>query len=190
MVVRATTTLTNVGTAAGPLAAIRDVAQFLVGHLPRLAGVGAATLAETTIAYRNSTLAVQHSAHRHATARAGDYAPDPDGLLRPDGAPVTVEDLLTRPGMLLLVRSPGDLGALRAALGDLGAVVRVAPTADSGDGVVDRDDVLGRAYGWRTEGMALIRPDGYLGLIANSADPAVLRDYLTDTLRLTQLATV
>jgi hypothetical protein len=31
--------------------------------------------------------------------------------------------------------------------------------------VVDLDDVIGRVYGLRAEGVALIRPDGYLGLV-------------------------
>jgi hypothetical protein len=59
-------------------------------------------------------------------------------------------------------------------------------------GVVDPGDVLGRAYGWGAhgDGMVLIRPDGYLGLVADSADAAVLRTYLADTLRLGQPATV
>jgi hypothetical protein len=35
---------------------------------------------------------------------------------------VSVEELLTEPGMLLLVRGPGGIDDLRAALGDLGLV--------------------------------------------------------------------
>ena len=190
MVVRTTTTLTNVGTATGPLAAIRNLALFLVGHLPRIADTAATNLAETVIAYRHSALSVQHGAHRHGSARAGEHAPDPDGLLRPDGTPVTVENLLTRPGMLLLVRSTDEVDDLRADLGDLGTVVRIGndPTVAFEDGVSDPGDVLGRAYGWTADGdgMALIRPDGYLGLVADSADAAILRAYLADTLRLRQ----
>jgi hypothetical protein len=34
--------------------------------------------------------------------------------------------------------------------------------------------------------MALVRPDGYLGLVADSTDPDVLRRYLAGALRLTQ----
>jgi hypothetical protein len=50
--------------------------------------------------------------------------------------------------------------------------------------------VLGRAYGWGADGMVLIRPDGYLGLVADSADAAVLRTYLAEALRVGQPATV
>jgi hypothetical protein len=56
--------------------------------------------------------------------------------------------------------------------------------------VADPDDVVARTYGWRSEGMALIRPDGYLGLVSDSADADVLRGYLAGTLRLTQPSTV
>jgi 2-polyprenyl-6-methoxyphenol hydroxylase-like FAD-dependent oxidoreductase len=197
MVVRTTTTLTDVGTATGPEAAIRDLALFLVGHLPPLADTGAATLTETTIRYRDSVLSVQHGAHHRGASRPGDHAPDPDGLLRPDGTPVTVEDLLARPGMLLLVRSDDcdTLDELRDALGDLGTVVRVV---DGDDGasegcLVDPDSVIARAYGLGaagSAGLALIRPDGYLGLVADSADAGVLRTYLADALRITQLSTI
>lgn len=193
MVVRDTTTLTAVGTARGPEAAVRNAALFLVGHLPQLAHTGAVTMAETVIAYCDSALSVQHGPHHHGTARAGEHAPDPAGLRRADGTPVTIEDLLTRPGMVLIVRGSGDVDDLRRTLGDLGTVVRVAPTSGpegSEDRVVDPDDVIGRAYGWRSDGMALIRPDGYLGLVADSADAAILRTYLADTLRLAQPTTV
>jgi hypothetical protein len=38
--------------------------------------------------------------------------------------------------------------------------------------------------------MALIRPDGYLGLMADSADPVVLRDYLADVVGVALPSTV
>jgi hypothetical protein len=165
---------------------VRNLALFLVGHLPRLADAGAAAMTETTINYRGSALSVRVGAHRRGAARVGELAPDPDGLARPDGTPVTVEELLTSPGVLLLVRSGDDdaVDELRRSLGELGTVVRV------GSDVVDPGDVIGRHYGLGSEGLALIRPDGYLGLVADSADAAVLRGYLADTLGVTQPATV
>lgn len=189
MVVRTTTTLTNVGTASGPEAAIRDVALSLVGHVPKVATAAAATLAETTIAYRDSALSVQRGVHRRGAARAGEHAPDPDGLLRSDGTPVSVEDLLIRPGLLLLVRSdnPAEADDLRATLGDLGSMVRVVPdvAGASEDCVADPHDAISRHYGLGPGGLAVLRPDGYLGLVADSADAGVLRDYLADALHIT-----
>jgi hypothetical protein len=103
---------------------------------------------------------------------------------------VAVEELLTRPGLVLLVRG-GDAGRraeLRAALEGMGTVVGVARSASAaadpadGDWVVDADDLLGRAYGFGSEGIALIRPDGYLGLVTDSADPDPVRRYLAEVL--------
>jgi 2-polyprenyl-6-methoxyphenol hydroxylase-like FAD-dependent oxidoreductase len=193
MVVRTTTTLTDIGTATGPEGVLRNLALFVVGHLPRLVDKGAATVAETTIAYRGSALSVEHGARHHGACRAGEHAPDPDGLLRPDSTPVTVEELLTRPGMVLLVRTEhaGAVDELRRALGDLGTVVPIGTDASAPeDGVLDPSGAIARAYGLGSEGLALIRPDGYLGLVADSADAEVLRAYLADALRITQPSTV
>jgi len=188
-VVRSTTVLTDVGTAAGPEAAIRDVALFVVGHAHRIGGAVATTMAELTVNYRGSSLSVHHGRHHHGAARAGDHAPDPVGLLRPDSTPVAVEELLTRPGFLLLARRDDSLDEMRRVLGDLGSVVQVVRNGASGIGVDDPDDVLARAYGWGSEGFALVRPDGYLGLVSDSADAGVLRDYLADTVRITEPST-
>jgi 2-polyprenyl-6-methoxyphenol hydroxylase-like FAD-dependent oxidoreductase len=190
-VVRMTTTMTEVGTATGPEAAVRDVALFVLGHVRPAGRTAAATMAELTVNYRGSALSVHHGHHQHGAARAGEHAPDPDGLRRPDGTPVAVEELLTRPGLLLLARSadPAKVEELRAVLGDLGTVVRVVDDAEPGC-VVDPDAVVDRRYGLGREGVALIRPDGYLGLVADSADPDVLRRYLGDVLHVTQQVAV
>jgi hypothetical protein len=69
---------------------------------------------------------VQHGGHHHGAARAGDHAPDPFGLQRADGSAVSIEELLARPGLLLLVRSADSetVRELRQILGDLGTAVR------------------------------------------------------------------
>lgn len=174
-VVKLTTTLTDVGTATGPLAVLRNGGMFVVGHVPRLGEAAAERLAEVAIGYPGSSLAVQHGTHRHGAARAGEHAPDPEGLRRPDGTPVAVEELLERPGFVLLAW--GDAGELPDVLGQLGTTVRV------GTDVLDPDDVLGAHYGPGPAGLALIRPDGYLGLVADTADATVVRRYLADVLR-------
>ncbi len=194
-VVRMTTALTDVGTASGPEAAIRNAALFVVGHVHLIGSATAASMAELTINYRDSYLSVHDGAHHHGAARAGDHAPDPDGLLRPDRTPVTVEELLTRPGMTLLVRTDdsGAVEELRRVLGDLGAVTRIVGSASSAtdaDYLVDPADIIGRDYGLGAEGVALIRPDGYLGLVAGSADPGLVRSYLHDVLRVAERSVV
>jgi 2-polyprenyl-6-methoxyphenol hydroxylase-like FAD-dependent oxidoreductase len=52
------------------------------------------------------------------------------------------------------------------------------------EGTVAGDPALGEALGL-TAGIVVIRPDGYLGLVTESTDPAVLRDYLTRCVHLT-----
>ena len=128
-------------------------------------------MTETTINYRDSALVGAFGGHRHGAARAGEHAPDPDGLLRPDGTPVTVEELLTEPGLLLLVRS-GDAAAVdelrrtrSATSAPLSGWPGSAPTLRGRPRATHRPD-----YGLGAEGIALIRPDGYLGLVADTAD--------------------
>jgi 2-polyprenyl-6-methoxyphenol hydroxylase-like FAD-dependent oxidoreductase len=173
-VVRTTTLMTDVGTLAGAAAACRNAALFVVGHLHHATDALATTAAETSVAYPDGPLSVRSGARRHGAVRPGEHAPDPDGLTRPDGTPVTMEELTTRPGFLLLTRGPAD--GLPETLGDLGTVVRI------GTDVLDPDGVLAAAYGWGDGGLALVRPDGYLGLVADTADPAVLHRYLAETL--------
>jgi len=189
-VVRTTTVMTDIGTATGPSAMVREAALFVVGHLPRVGAAGAEQMSEVSVRYRDSALSVHHGHHRHGAARAGDRAPDPVGLTRGDGTPVAVEELLERPGLLLLVRAGGIVEELRRVLGDLGTVVPVAGPGGIGepDGVIDPDDVLGRDYGLRSgnDGMVLVRPDGYVGLLADTTDPDALRRYLSETLHIAE----
>ena len=55
---------------------------------------------------------------------------------------------------------------------------------------MDPEGAIARTYGIGTDGFALVRPDGYLGLVSDSADPAILRDYLVDVLGITEPARV
>jgi 2-polyprenyl-6-methoxyphenol hydroxylase-like FAD-dependent oxidoreductase len=176
-VVRETTALTAVGTATGPGGAVRNLALFLVGHFHALQEKAAATMAETAVHYRGSTLS-GHGSSLHA----GDYAPDPAGI-----SP-SIEQLLIRPGLLVL--TPGEPEALRTVLDGRGSVVQVVPGGTSPDTLVDPHGAISAAYGLAPDGVALIRPDGYLGFVSDSADPEVLRRYLADHLRLTEAAGV
>ena len=173
-VVRQTTVLTNLGTASGPEALIRDLASFVVGHIRRIGDAAATKTAEVTVAYPDSSLSVQHG----GSVRAGDHAPDPAGTSK------AVEELLTRPGFVLLVFGQANLDELAATLGELGYVVPVVTGGGSAPGyaVADPDGVLGRAYGLGSGGLALIRPDGYLGLVADATDPRPLRRYIEENL--------
>jgi 2-polyprenyl-6-methoxyphenol hydroxylase-like FAD-dependent oxidoreductase len=188
--VRMTTAMTNVMTGAGAMAGLRDIALFLVGHVRELGRTAATEIAELAIDYRHSSLSVHHG-HRHrASVPAGSHAPDPSGLTRPDGTDVTVEELLARPGFLLLTRTDDGsaVHALQRALGDLGTTVQVVTSASTAhdDILVDPQDVIARDYGFGDGGFALIRPDGYIGLLVTHKDPDTLRSYLEDVLHVTE----
>ena len=120
---------------------------------------------------------MQHGARRRGAARAGDHGPDPVGV-----SP-SIEELLTGPGFLLLVPAGGPVDELAEVVGDLGRVVPLGPGAG---GPSDPEDALARACGWDGDGMALVRPDSYLALVADTADPRTLRRYLVDVLRVTE----
>lgn len=173
-VVRQTTVLTDVGTATGPEGVIRDLAFFVVGHVRTIGDAAARKVSETTVGYPHSSLSVQHG----RAVRAGEHAPDPASTS------VAVEDLLARPGFTLLVFGTANLDELSSALGGLGTVVPVvADAAAPADGVADPDGALGGAYGLGSGGLALIRPDGYLGLVADSTDCRPLSRYIEENLR-------
>jgi 2-polyprenyl-6-methoxyphenol hydroxylase-like FAD-dependent oxidoreductase len=173
-VVRQTTVLTDIGTATGPEGVIRDLALFVVGHVRTIGDAAARKVSETAVGYPHSSLSVQHG----SGVRAGRHAPDPAGTS------VAVEDLLARPGFTLLVFGSANLDELSSALGELGAVVPVVADTDAPPfAVADPDAVLGREYGLGSGGLALIRPDGYLGLVADSTDCRPLRRYIEENLR-------
>jgi hypothetical protein len=180
-VVRETTALTAVGTATGPAAVVRNLALFLVGHVHAIGDTAAATMAETAVHYRGSTLS-GHDRHPRAAVRPGEHAPDPAGITP------AIEDLLTEPGLLVLTR--GEPVALREVLRDRGTVVRVVRAGTGPDTLVDPHDAIDTAYGLGPDGIAVIRPDGYLGLVADTSDPELLRRYLADHLNLTDAAGV
>jgi hypothetical protein len=172
-VVRETTLLTAIGTATGPAAAVRDLALFLVGHVPAVHEKAATTMSETAIHYRRSALSGPAAHHR-----AGEHAPDPAGI-----SPSIEELLSVTPGLLVLTR--GEPAALRSVLGDLGRVVRVMAEGAGEDTVLDPHGAITAAYGLGPEGFALIRPDGYLGTVTVTSDPDLLHRYLIDRLRIT-----
>ncbi|MEU6697877.1 FAD-dependent monooxygenase [Pseudonocardia sp. NPDC046786] len=185
-VVRATTLLTDVGTATGPESLLRDAALFVAGHVRPAAAAAATRLAELAVRYRDSPLSVRHGhgrEHRRGRGRlrARDRAPDPAGPVPARRHPGRDRGPARGTGGCW-VRDGQQRGALQDVLARLGRVLPVGREATGGDGLVDPDDGLG------LQGRALVRPDGHLGLVADTADPALLRRYLTDTLQVTATA--
>jgi hypothetical protein len=66
----------------------------------------------------------------------------------------------------------GECGRARALPGN----VRVYAV---GDRLADRDGTLRRAYRGRPGTVAVLRPDGYLGLLDDDPATGAVRDYLT-----------
>ena len=184
-VVRQTNALTNAMTASGPVAHARDLALTVLGHVPALSGRLVSAMTETTIAYRRSP-AVTGLAGGRGHASPGDHAPDVPGLTTAVGAEAWIGDLLRRPGCLLLttVGDPALLDRLRGALGSLGTVVPVVSSAAGApaDALVDPTGAVARRYGIGDAGLALVRPDGYLGYLSAGADDRAVTEYLTDLL--------
>jgi 2-polyprenyl-6-methoxyphenol hydroxylase-like FAD-dependent oxidoreductase len=184
-VVRLTSTMTDVMSADGARGHLRDLALSVLGHVPAAGELLVSEITETTIAYRGSP-AVTGLAGGRRHASPGDHAPDVPGLTTVDGAETWIGDLLRRPGFLLLTTAgdPARLDRLRAALGSLGTVVPVVtgPGAPAG-ALVDPAGEVARRYGIGETGLALVRPDGYVGYLSAGADDRALTDYLTDFLR-------
>jgi 2-polyprenyl-6-methoxyphenol hydroxylase-like FAD-dependent oxidoreductase len=184
-VVRQTSRLTDAMSAHGPEAALRDLGLMFLGHLPVLEDRLLAGMTETTVAYRRSP-AVSGDTGRGRHAAPGDHAPDVPGLSKVDGSPAWIGDLLRRPGFLLLTTAgtPSTRDRLQSVLGSLGTTVPVVQTASGApaDALVDRADQVARHYGIGSHGMALIRPDGYLGHLSTRADAASLAAHLSGLL--------
>ncbi|MGY1690716.1 FAD-dependent monooxygenase [Geodermatophilus sp. SYSU D01105] len=181
-VVRTTSRMTDAMATAGAAAHLRDLALFVLGHVRALEDEVASGLAETAVTYRGSP-AVSGSGDGLRHASPGDHAPDVPGLTSVSGAQAWIGDLLRRPGHLLLSTDddPGVLERLRAALGSLGTVVPVVPDAAGApaDALVDAAGAVARRYGIGHRGIALIRPDGYLGHLSTHADDEDLTAHLT-----------
>ncbi|WP_326837435.1 FAD-dependent monooxygenase [Amycolatopsis rhabdoformis] len=172
-VVKQTTRMTDTATDRG----LRTLALFLAGHLPPMRDELISGISEVDIHYRHSPIVTGHAGSRRHP-RPGDHAPDLPGLRTADGTPTCLDELLRRPGHLLLtaVQDEAVLDRFRAALAGLGTVVPVSRTAATG--LHDPEDSFATHYGTGDHGLALIRPDGYLGLITREATPAAVASYV------------
>jgi hypothetical protein len=154
------------------------------------------------IHYRSSPLVHDDVADGSATGapgtpRAGDRAPEADGLRRPFVArPIRLRERLGRGRHVLLGYADATaaapefaafadlLDALRARLGDLAAgTVLLAPGArpldlERGALLSDAGDAFRRAYGARPGMVWLVRPDGHIGWRSDRPDPARLARFL------------
>ena len=121
----------------------------------RLAASGVRLLSQLNVSYRGSPLSVEGTPRRPRGPRAGDRLPD--RLVRADGRSVRLHKLLARPGVhILLDRDADRLEDL--APGRFVAVHRI--TSAPGCGVT------------------VVRPDGYIGFRAGTAEAGQLAAWL------------
>ena len=135
-------------------------------------GVDAAGSADTTqllLGYRWSRLS-REDLGRDPGLRAGDRAPDGRCRDGATGGPLRLFDLFRGPHFTLLGAGGRAAPALDAAIGD-----GVRPYLTGPGGVVDEHGDLSDAYG---DALTLVRPDGYVGLVAEPHDFPAVHDYL------------
>jgi len=138
------------------------------------------------VSNRNSPIVEHHGSGR---LRAGDRAPDAE-LRDENNQARRIFELIREPRHVLLIflGAGGDGGAKSEGLG---AAIHGLPegTLDTyrigrgwSDLPAELRDISGlahAAYGLPNGGVALVRPDGYLGYRSDDFAPAKVRDYLT-----------
>ena len=136
-------------------------------------GVDAAATQELTqlmLRYPWSRLSRQTTS-RPTGPRPGDRAPDAPLRDAATGTPIRLFDLFRGSHFTLL-----GLGERCApVLGDAETGI-VRPYLVGPGGLLDDDGHMAHAYG--TDALILVRPDGYIGLIAHPAQPGSVREYL------------
>ena len=130
------------------------------------------------LSYRGSALSLderQRDASNSATPHAGDRAPDAP-CTGAGGRPVRLFTLLNSGGWTMLRYEPDSTAAT--------PVRRDLRIIDIGANAELRDDAghLRTAYGFQSGGIALIRPDGYIGVLTNDRHSDALAAYLNQLL--------
>jgi hypothetical protein len=136
-------------------------------------GVDAVATSELTqlrLGYRWSRLS-RSTTDRYTGPRPGDRAPDAPLRDPVTGAPVRLFDLFRGPRFTLLglgQRCASGLGRVETDI--------VTTYLDGRDGLLDENRHVADAYG--TDALVLVRPDGYVGLVADPTDAGSVGDYL------------
>jgi 2-polyprenyl-6-methoxyphenol hydroxylase-like FAD-dependent oxidoreductase len=136
--------------------------------------VASPELTQLQLGYRWSRLS-RNAACRSSGPQPGDRAPDAGCRDPLTGTPKRLFDFFRGPHFTLLglgERNAAALGGLEAGLeAGLVKAYLIGP-----GGLVDDAGHVARAYG--QDGLILIRPDGYIGLIADAGDAPAVTGYL------------
>ncbi len=112
------------------------------------------------------------AASRSTGPRPGDRAPDAPLRDADTGSPIRLFDLFRGPHFTLLGLGERSTAAVSCeAETDILKPYLVGP-----GGLLDDDGHVAHAYG--TDALVLVRPDGYVGLVADPTDPASVAEYL------------
>jgi hypothetical protein len=178
-VIEFTTRLTSLGTLDGALrTALRNDLMHAALGIGPVRDVMASQAEETTIAYRNSPIVTSPAHHgpahhgpAHRGVAAGDHAPfaaEPAELARQLAAAAA------RTGHLILSIAPDRLPAAPAQApdGTVQLLIAASQVPEPGYDAVIADPLARAAvrYGLPYGGRVVIRPDGYIGLIAGLDD--------------------
>jgi len=127
-------------------------------------------LTQLQLGYRWSRLS-RDAAGRSTGPRPGDRAPDAPCRDPLTGAPTRLFDLFRGPRFTLLGLGERCAAALTGLRTD---IVRPCPIGPGG--LIDDAGQVAHAYG--QDALILVRPDGYIGLIADPDDTRAVADYL------------
>jgi 2-polyprenyl-6-methoxyphenol hydroxylase-like FAD-dependent oxidoreductase len=167
MVLRNATRLTHIATIRNrPARAARNLAAWLLMKLPKFRRAFAAVMTELNIAYPESALSRKGKGAPKSGLRPGDRAPDADLVLL-GGGRARIFDALD-PGGFTFLSAGADESAGRALARRFAPYVKYLPCLPGGD---------------YANGFYLIRPDGYLGLIAGNGEYKAVEKYLGTWLR-------
>ncbi|ACZ87117.1 FAD-dependent monooxygenase [Streptosporangium roseum] len=135
--------------------------------------------------YRTSPLSLDLTGRR-SPLRAGDVAPDGPVQLDADASRARLFDLFRGPHFTVLTFGAQHARAAAHATRGLADHLRVCTVIAPGQQrpltgttvLIDTEGRIRRAYGARDSTLIIVRPDGYVGLIAHRPAEYTLRDYL------------
>jgi hypothetical protein len=167
MVLRNATRLTRIATLRmKPGQWVRNIAAWFLMKLPRFRRGFAAAMTELDIAYPKSPLSRKTKTAPEGRLKPGDRVPDADLVLM-SGGRAQLYDALNPDGFTLL-SAGADEKETRAMVARFAPHVTFLPCLPAGDYI---------------NGFYVIRPDGYLGLIARTSERDATEEYLETWLK-------
>jgi 2-polyprenyl-6-methoxyphenol hydroxylase-like FAD-dependent oxidoreductase len=175
-VITFTDRLTKAGTLSGAPRRIRDVVVRMLSRIPAARRVMAETAEEVNVAYKDSPIAVGRRL-KHAKVVAGQHVPHATDeavqkQLRAACGPQTF-------GHVVMTVAGGHVAPAAGGPGQVQVLVSTddAPVAGYDAVVADPKSVVAHRFGLKNGGRVVIRPDGYIGAIAELDDTTTVADY-------------